>query len=102
MKKISLLIFKILRFTDKIFNFLTKRSFLIWFSDFVNDEFYISINICNKENHGHLNGSTTLTSAQRLIKLDAILPRSPHLLSNSPGHPQFLILLPEALFTPFG
>ena len=49
MKKISLLIFKILRFTDKIFNFLTKRSFLIWFSDFVNDEFYISINICNKK-----------------------------------------------------
>tara|TARA_Y100000590_G_C15744935_1_gene1021618 strand:+ start:1615 stop:2475 length:861 start_codon:yes stop_codon:yes gene_type:complete len=49
MKKISYLFYRILMLFDRLLNLLTRRSFLIWFSDFVNDQFYSSKEICNKK-----------------------------------------------------
>ena len=46
-KKLSYVCFKILLFIDKVFKFLTKKSFLIWFNDFIQDESYRSIRILN-------------------------------------------------------
>ena len=48
-KKFSYIIFCILIFLDKIFLILTKRSFLIWFSDFIQETSYISVKILNKQ-----------------------------------------------------
>ena len=48
-KKLSYVCFKILLFIDKVFKFLTKKSFLIWFNDFIQDESYRSIRILNKK-----------------------------------------------------
>ena len=48
-KKISYIFFSILVFLDKILKILTKRSFLIWFKDFIQEKSYKSINILDKE-----------------------------------------------------
>lgn len=48
-KKLSYFFFKILLFIDKVFKFFTKKSFLIWFNDFIQDESYRSIRILNKK-----------------------------------------------------
>ena len=48
-KKISYLCFKILVFLDTIFKSLTKRSFLIWFNDFIQDRSYKFIKILDKK-----------------------------------------------------
>ena len=48
-KKLSYLIFSILIFLDKIFSILTKRSFLIWFNDFIQERSYKSIKILDKQ-----------------------------------------------------
>ena len=48
-KKILHLCFKILFFLDTIFKTITKRSFLIYFNDFIQDRAYKSINILDKE-----------------------------------------------------
>ena len=48
-KKLSYLCFKILVFLDTIFKTITKKSFLIYFNDFMQDSAYKSINILNKE-----------------------------------------------------
>ena len=48
-KKLSYLIFSILIFLDKIFSILTKRSFLIWFNDFIQERSYKSIKILDKK-----------------------------------------------------
>ena len=48
-KKLSYLCFKILVFLDTIFKAITKRSFLIYFNDFMQDSAYKSINILNRE-----------------------------------------------------
>ena len=37
-KKISYLIYKILTYLNNIFKFITKRSFLIFFKDFIENE----------------------------------------------------------------
>jgi FkbM family methyltransferase len=44
-KKISFLFYKILLCLDKIFKISTKRSLLIWFKDFIQDDSYKFINI---------------------------------------------------------
>ena len=46
-KKISYLIYKILTYLNNIFKFITKRSFLIFFKDFIENDSYTSINIQN-------------------------------------------------------
>ncbi len=48
-KKLSYIIFNILIFFDKIFSILTKRSFLIWFNDFIQERSYKSIKILDKK-----------------------------------------------------
>jgi len=48
-KKFSYLCFKILVFLDTIFKTLTKRSFLVWFTDFIQERSYKSIKILDKE-----------------------------------------------------
>ncbi len=48
-KKLSYLCFKILVFLDTIFKTITKRSFLIYFNDFIQDSAYKSISILNKK-----------------------------------------------------
>ena len=47
MEKLSYFLYKILKYIDLIFNHLFKRSFLIFFNDFFNKDFYISKNINN-------------------------------------------------------
>ena len=47
-KKLSYIIFSILIFLDKIFKTLTKRSFLIWFNDFIQERSYKSIKILDQ------------------------------------------------------
>jgi len=49
LKKLSYLCFKILVFLDTIFKIITKRSFLIYFKDFIEDSAYKSINVLDKE-----------------------------------------------------
>jgi len=46
-KKISYLIYKILTYLNNIFKFITKRSFLIFFKDFIENDSYTDINIQN-------------------------------------------------------
>ena len=48
-KKISYILFIILFFLDKIFKILTKRSFLIWFPDFLQEKSYRKIKILGNE-----------------------------------------------------
>ena len=49
MEKISFLIYKILRTIDLLLNYLAKKSFLIFFSDFFNKDFYTFETIKNKK-----------------------------------------------------
>ncbi len=49
MKKISYLIYKILKFFDNLLVMLTNRNFLLFFSDFFNNDFYISKKINSKK-----------------------------------------------------
>jgi FkbM family methyltransferase len=46
---LSLIIYKILKFFDKGFNFLTKRSFLIWMKSFLESDSYKKVNIAGVE-----------------------------------------------------
>ena len=48
-KKFSYIIFCGLVFLDKIFYILTKKSFLIWFNDFIQEPSYISVKILDKQ-----------------------------------------------------
>ena len=48
-KKISYLFFNIIELLDKILRILIKKSFLIWFKDFIQEKSYKSIKILNKE-----------------------------------------------------
>ena len=49
LKKLSYLCFKILVFLDTIFKTLTKKSVLIYFNDFIQENAYKSINVLDKE-----------------------------------------------------
>ena len=49
MKKISYLIYKILKFFDDIIFFIVKKNFLLHFSDFFNQDFYQSKTVNNKK-----------------------------------------------------
>ena len=49
MKKISYIIYKILRTFDRLVYLITKRSFLNWFSDYFNEDFYSSKILNNKK-----------------------------------------------------
>jgi len=46
-KKISYICYKFLVYLDKIFKILTKRSLLVWFGDFIQEDSYKSIIISN-------------------------------------------------------
>jgi len=48
-KKISYIIYKIIFFIDILFNKITKRSILIWFKEFIQNDSYKTINILNKK-----------------------------------------------------
>ena len=48
-RKISLFFYKIFFYTDKIIFFLTKKSFLIWFKEFMHIDSYKKIKIINKD-----------------------------------------------------
>ena len=48
-KKISYIIYQIFIFFDKTLKFLTKRSVLIWFKEFIHNESYKKIEILNKK-----------------------------------------------------
>ncbi len=48
-KRLSYFCFSILVFLDKFFKILTKRSFLIWFNEFIQERSYKSIKILEKE-----------------------------------------------------
>jgi len=48
-KKISFLIYKIIYFINFLFFKITKRSILVWFSEFIENDSYKSINILNKK-----------------------------------------------------
>ena len=45
----SYIIFKILNFIDEVFKFITKKSVLVWFKEFIHDTSYKNIIINNKE-----------------------------------------------------
>ena len=47
-KKISLFLYKIFYFLDFLFNKVTKRSFLLWFKEFIEEDSYQSISILKK------------------------------------------------------
>ena len=49
MKKLSFLIYKILKLLDNMFLKVFRRSFLLYFNNFFNEDFYNSIKINNKE-----------------------------------------------------
>ena len=49
MKKLSFIIYKILFLFDKILNLISKRSFLIWFKEFLEKDSYKNIKIKNKK-----------------------------------------------------
>ena len=49
MKKLSYLIYKVLKFFDKICSLITNRSFLLFFNDFINNDFYIFKEINSKK-----------------------------------------------------
>ena len=46
-KKIFFLFFNIIEKLDKILRILTKKSFLIWFKDFIQEKSYKSVHILN-------------------------------------------------------
>ena len=48
-KKLSYIIYKIIFFIDILFNKITKRSILIWFKEFIQNDSYKTINILNKK-----------------------------------------------------
>ena len=48
-KKLSLFCFKILSFLDKVFKTITKRSVLVWFKEFIQNESYKKIQILNQK-----------------------------------------------------
>ena len=48
-KKLAYFIYKILFFIDFAFNKITKRSFLIWFVEFIQKDSYKSIKISDKK-----------------------------------------------------
>ena len=48
-KKISYIIYFVLKGVDKLFYFLTRRSFLNHFKDFLHEDSYKSINILNRK-----------------------------------------------------
>ena len=51
MRKISFFIYKIIKFIDLIFIKFLNRSFLLWFADFINEDQYSSVNICEKKTY---------------------------------------------------
>ena len=51
MKKISFFIYKIIKSIDLIFVKLLNRSFLLWFADFINEDQYSSVDICEKKTY---------------------------------------------------
>ena len=48
-KKISYILYKLIKLFDILFMRLTRRSFLIWFKDFIEEDSYKSIKILNKK-----------------------------------------------------
>ena len=58
-KNLSYFLFKILFYLDKFFLFLTKRSLLIWFKDFIDQEFYKSLKIHDKKIDFFIPNNTT-------------------------------------------
>ena len=48
-KNLSYIFYKALFYLDKFFLFFTKRSFLIWFKDFIEEDSYKIINIFDKK-----------------------------------------------------
>ena len=48
-KKISYIIYKIIYFVDVVFNKITKRSILIWFKDFIEEDTYKAVNILDRK-----------------------------------------------------
>ena len=59
MKKISFLIYKIIKFIDLIFVKLLNKSFLLWFVDFINEDHYSSVNISEKKTYFFTPNQTT-------------------------------------------
>jgi len=48
-KKLAFIIYKLIFFLDIVFNKITKRSILIWFKEFIQNDSYTSIKILNKK-----------------------------------------------------
>ena len=48
-KKLAFIIYKLIFFLDIVFNKITKRSILIWFKVFIENDSYTSIKILNKK-----------------------------------------------------
>ena len=48
-KKISLIVYKFLKFFDNLLKFLTKKSILIYFKDFFENDAYVQINVLKNE-----------------------------------------------------
>ena len=48
-KKLSYIVYKIIFFVDFLFKKITKRSFLIWFKEFIQEDSYEEINILDKK-----------------------------------------------------
>ena len=48
-RKLSFIFYKLLFYIDKLFKILTKRSFLIWFKDFIDNDFYKKKKILNND-----------------------------------------------------
>ena len=48
-KKLSYILYQIISFFDKFFYLITKKSFLIWFKDFIEEDSYKSIKILDKK-----------------------------------------------------
>jgi len=48
-KKLSYILYKILFFLDRAFSYLTKKSLLIWFKDFIQEDSYKSLVIFNRK-----------------------------------------------------
>jgi hypothetical protein len=48
-KKLSYILYQIISFFDKFFYLITKKSFLVWFKDFIEEDSYKSIKILDKK-----------------------------------------------------
>tara|TARA_B100000963_G_scaffold361096_1_gene394822 strand:- start:5418 stop:6290 length:873 start_codon:yes stop_codon:yes gene_type:complete len=74
MKKLSFLIYKILKLLDNMFLKVFRRSFLLYFNNFFNEDFYNSIKINNKE--------TKFFAPNDIIKwrLDSLFSKEPETL----------------------